>query len=81
MSKEDRKCKSISFDLTDAFEVELLAFAESVEHGKFSRFMKRLIADAKRGIATNPHQQAPVTMVMPQESFDDEESRDMDAFL
>ncbi len=37
-----RKCKSISFDLTETHERELLAHAQS--QGKFSRYVKRLIA-------------------------------------
>jgi len=39
-----RQPKSISFDLTDAFEVGLLNYAEDKKHGNFSEFVKRLIA-------------------------------------
>lgn len=35
---------SVSFDLTDAFEVKLLNHAEDEQHGNFSEFVKRLIA-------------------------------------
>lgn len=40
-----RKTKSISFDLTDNFENELLIYVEDKDRGKFSRYIKRLIAD------------------------------------
>lgn len=39
--KENRKIKSISFDTTDEFEIQLLAYAESKK--SFSRYIKRLI--------------------------------------
>ncbi|MGG0667687.1 hypothetical protein ABE073_04075 [Lederbergia citrisecunda] len=41
MSNDNRKCKTVSFDLTDEVEVRLLGNAES--KGNFSRYMKRLI--------------------------------------
>lgn len=45
-----RKTKSISFDLTDDYEVKLLKYAESKEDkGKFSRYIKRLIAQDRDG--------------------------------
>lgn len=42
-----RKCKTVSFDLTDEVEVELLLLAE--EKGNFSRYVKRLIERDKSG--------------------------------
>lgn len=42
-----RKCKTVSFDLTDAYEKELLKHAES-KH-KFSKYIKRLIDKDKNG--------------------------------
>lgn len=39
-----RQPKSVSFDLTNAFEVKLLNHAEDDQHGNFSEFVKRLIA-------------------------------------
>ena len=39
--KEERKTKSISFDLNDEIEAELLAYAETKKN--FSRYIKRLI--------------------------------------
>lgn len=42
-----RKCKTVSFDLEDAFELELLEHAES--NGKFSKYIKRLIDKDKNG--------------------------------
>lgn len=38
-----RKCKTVSFDLLDKHEVELMEYAEN--QGKFSRYVKRLIND------------------------------------
>lgn len=50
-----RKTKSISFDLTDAHEKGLLEYVESKERGKFSRYIKRLIAEDKKGVVqSNP---------------------------
>lgn len=45
VNSTNRKTKSISFDLTDEYEITLLEHAESVEKGKFSRYIKRLIAN------------------------------------
>lgn len=42
---KNRKNKSISFDLTDAYEKDLLDYAERTDRGKFSRYIKRLIAE------------------------------------
>lgn len=48
-----RKCKTVSFDLTDTFEAGLLAHAEA--NGKFSKYIKRLIQQDKNGVAAkNP---------------------------
>lgn len=45
-----RKCKTVSFDLSDKHEEDLLKYAESC--GKFSRYVKRLIEeDRKRKLA------------------------------
>ena len=38
-----RKCKTVSFDLEDKYEEDLLRHVES--QGKFSRYVKRLIAN------------------------------------
>lgn len=46
-SSKNRKNKSISFDLTDEFEKSLLEHAEKEDNGRFSRYIKRLIADDK----------------------------------
>lgn len=42
-----RKCKTVSFDLSDAFESDLMAYAE--DQGKFSKYIKRLIQNDKMG--------------------------------
>lgn len=39
--KEERKTKSISFDLNDKIEAEILEYAETKKN--FSRYVKRLI--------------------------------------
>jgi hypothetical protein len=59
MKNQERFIKSISFDLTDEFEAELLKYAEKEYNGKkrnFSRYVKRLIqADkASGGLIGNP---------------------------
>lgn len=41
-----RRCKTVSFDLSDKFEEELLEYAEA--QGKFSRYVKRLIEDDRK---------------------------------
>ena len=48
-----RKNKSISFDLTDEFEKQLLLYAEKAEKGKFSKYIKRLIANDMEGRQTS----------------------------
>lgn len=45
-----RKCKTTSFDLSDAYEAELLRHAE--DQGNYSRYVKRLIARDKEGVPT-----------------------------
>lgn len=48
MSGNNRTNKSVSFDLDDEFEVELLKHSEKLFNGKkrnFSKYVKRLIAD------------------------------------
>lgn len=47
-----RKCKTISFDLTDGFERDLLDHAEA--NGKFSKYIKRLIQEDKNGSTRMP---------------------------
>lgn len=42
-----RKCKTVSFDLEDKYEEDLLRHVES--QGKFSRYVKRLIANDRDG--------------------------------
>lgn len=42
----DRKCKTVSFDLTDKYERQLLEYIES--QGKFSKVVKRLIANSMK---------------------------------
>ena len=52
MSGTNRRNKSVSFDLDDEFEDELLKFAEKDYNGRkrnFSKYVKRLIADDKKG--------------------------------
>ncbi|GAA0491441.1 hypothetical protein GCM10008986_16950 [Salinibacillus aidingensis] len=58
-----RKCKTASFDLEDKYETDLLEFAE--DQGKFSKYVKRLIAADKEKnsqptvIQTQNHIQEP----------------------
>lgn len=52
MSGNNRTNKSVSFDLDDEFEVELLKHSEKVFNGKkrnFSKYVKRLIAEDMKG--------------------------------
>lgn len=58
MTIDTRKCKTVSFDKEDAFEGDLLAYAES--KGKFSKYVKRLIQKDKEG------QFSPVMMQQPE---------------
>lgn len=44
-----RKNKSTSFNLNDAYELELLKHAEQQENGNFSRYVKRLIVKDRDG--------------------------------
>jgi len=39
-----RKCKTISFKLTDGYEMRLLDYAEKESNGDFSKYIKRLIS-------------------------------------
>lgn len=43
-AEKTRQTKSESYDLTDAYEVGLLNYAEDPEHGNYSEFVKRAIA-------------------------------------
>lgn len=49
-----RKNKSVSFDLTDAYEKQLLEHAEKAENGKYSKYIKRLIANDMKGFKEQP---------------------------
>lgn len=65
----DRKCKTASFDLTDAHEAKLLRHAEA--QGKFSRYVKRLIERDMSGVS------AQVVVELP----DDEDREAAGGFL
>lgn len=49
-----RKTKSISFDLTDGYEIKLLEYAEDFDRGSFSKYIKRLIANDMEGRKARP---------------------------
>lgn len=49
MKAKTRQNKSISFKLTDAYELRLLTWAESDEHGDYSKYIKRLIGRDMEG--------------------------------
>lgn len=68
-----RKTKSISFDLTDEYEKRLLEHVEKVEKGRFSRYIKRLIANDMEG-----RQVRPVSVVSVEVEDDDDS---VDGFL
>lgn len=51
-----RKCKTVSFDKTEEFERELLAYAESQDK-YFSKYVKRLIAADRSGQMRGPGNQ------------------------
>lgn len=53
-----RKTKSISFDLTDEYEVELMEYAEN-QGRYFSRYIKRLIDQDRKGILNQPAVNSP----------------------
>ncbi|KAA0944046.1 hypothetical protein FQ087_18140 [Sporosarcina sp. ANT_H38] len=76
-----RKTKSISFDLTDEYEKGLLEFAESKEDkGKFSRYIKRLIAQDRDGsIRTSSMPVMPEIPVMEEQEEDEDDT--MGGFL
>ena len=65
-----RKTKSISFDLTDAHEKGLLEYVENEERGKFSRYIKRLIAQDRDGGARV--YSAPVAPAVIEQDEDDD---------
>lgn len=48
-AKKTRQPKSVSFNLTSAYEIGLLNHAEDPNHGDFSKYVKRLIHDDMRG--------------------------------
>lgn len=75
MSRKNRKNKSTSFDLTDEYELELLKYAEEKENGKFSRYIKRLIAQDRDSLS----QQMPPTLPKPERK--EEISKAMSGFL
>jgi len=64
-----RQSKSSSYNLTDAYEVELLNYAEDPEHGNYSEFVKRAIAfyrESRKAI--------PISVVSSETEEVDEES-------
>jgi len=48
-----RKCKTVSFDQTEEYERELLAYAEAQDK-YFSKYIKRLIAADRSGQIRGP---------------------------
>ena len=71
-----RKTKSISFDLTDGYEIKLLEFAEDSDRGSFSKYIKRLIAFDMEGRQTRA-----VSPVVVPEIAENEEDASIDGFL
>ncbi|WP_172373559.1 hypothetical protein [Sporosarcina jiandibaonis] len=75
-AEKTRQTKSESYDLTDAYEVGLLNYAEDPEHGNYSEFVKRAIAfyrDAK----SMPQQHIPVIV----RSMENDDEDSVDGFL
>lgn len=71
-----RHNQPVSFNLTDAYEKELLAFALKEDHGPFSKYVKRLIDRDRTG--KNAHSQHTT---IPQTVHAHEEKEAMDSFL
>lgn len=57
-----RQTKSESYDLTDAYEVGLLNYAEDPEHGNYSEFVKRAIAYYRDSRSFRPVSVIPVAV-------------------
>lgn len=77
---QKRKNKSTSFDLTDEYELELLKFAEGRENGRFSKYIKRLIAQDRDGIRNNtPPPQAQMNQIQPDKNR--EKAKAMSKFI
>jgi len=73
--KESRTNKSVSFDLRDEFEVELLKHAGKEFNGKkqnFSKYVKRLIEDDMNGINRHNGEPGPAS-VASKRIFEEEE--------
>lgn len=65
-----RKNKTTSFDLTDEYESRLLAHAEKSANGRYSRYIKRLIAndmEASQASSTIPNHAALPVLKEPDE--------------
>lgn len=65
-AEKTRQTKSESYDLTDAYEVGLLNYAEDPEHGNYSEFVKRAIAFYR-----DSRQVRPVAVAVVEENDDD----------
>lgn len=75
-AEKTRQPKSVSFDLTDAYEVDLLNYAEDEKHGNFSEFVKRLIARHKDGM-----QPQHVILDVPANEESEKDKEAMNVFL
>lgn len=67
-AEKTRQTKSESYDLTDAYEVGLLNYAEDPEHGNYSEFVKRAIAYYRDSRSVRP---ASVIRVAVEDEDDD----------
>lgn len=61
-AEKTRQTKSESYDLTDAYEVGLLNYAEDPEHGNYSEFVKRAIAYYRDSRSVRPVSVIPVAI-------------------
>ena len=61
-AEKTRQTKSESYDLTDAYEVGLLNYAEDPEHGNYSEFVKRAIAYYRDSRSVRPVSVIPVSV-------------------
>ena len=73
-AEKTRQPKSTSYNLTDAYEVDLLNYAEDPEHGNYSEFVKRAIAFYRESRQSRP------VGIMPVEVEEDDEDA-VDGFL
>lgn len=71
-----RQTKSESYDLTDAYEVGLLNYAEDPEHGNYSEFVKRAIAYYRDSRQVRPVSVNQVAVVA-----EEEDDNSTDGFL